>query len=50
MEDTFELMWEVWDQLCMSHGSHRCLLDAVEQAEKLNHEYHVLGIKKEHQP
>lgn len=49
-DDEFvKLTWEVWDQYCISHGSHDYLLDAVAQAEKLNHEYHVLGIAKEHQ-
>lgn len=50
-DDEFvKITYEVWDQLCMSFGSHDYLLDAVEQAEQLNHEYHNQGIMKAHQP
>lgn len=45
-----KLTWEVWDQLCMSHGSHEYLQDAIAQTEQLNDEYHNQGIMKEHQP
>lgn len=45
-----KLTWEVWDQLCMSFGSHDYLVDAIAQAEQLNDEYHNKGILREHQP
>lgn len=44
------LTWEVWDQLCMSYGSHEYLQDAIQQCEDLNDEYHNRGIIREHQP
>lgn len=49
-DEISELTWEVWDQLCMSHGSHRFLQDAIQQCEELNDEYHNQGVFKEHQP
>ena len=40
IDEATEITFEVWDQVYCSHGSHKFLLDAVQQAEDLNREYH----------
>ena len=36
-----KITWEVWDQEMTSHGSYDYLPDAIDEAERLNEEYHM---------
>lgn len=35
-EECDEITWEVWDQVCNSYGSFKCLPDALKMAIELN--------------
>lgn len=49
LSEIAELTWEVWDQFLVSFGSYSYLQDAIIVTENLNYQYHVVGIRKEHQ-